>query len=69
MIVLCFFLEKITLFAPHNFSLQDRLGKMKKNLTSSSIAEMAPAFSMRWVFTVPRGTVFLERPVPFLVRR
>jgi hypothetical protein len=63
------FLKKFTLFATYNFSLQDRFGKMKKNLTSSSIAEMAPAFSMRWVFTVPRGTVFMERPVPFLVRR
>ena len=61
--------EKISLFAVHNFSLQDRHRKMIKNLTSSSIAETAPAASMRWVFAVPNGTVFLRRPIPFLVRR
>jgi hypothetical protein len=64
-----FFSKKISLFVVHNFSLQDRHRKMIKNLTSSSIAETAPAASMRWVFAVPNGTVFLRRPIPFLVRR
>jgi hypothetical protein len=51
------------------YRLKDSPRTMKKNLTSSSIAETAHAGSMRWVFTVPQGTVFLSRPIPFLVRR
>ncbi len=42
---------------------------MKKNLTSLSIAEAIHIASTRWVFAVPTGTVFLRRPIPFLVRR
>jgi hypothetical protein len=68
-VILPDFSGKFSLFVVQFSQLPDRSRKMKKNLTSSSIAETLPAVSMRWVFTVPNGTVFLSRPVPFLVRR
>jgi hypothetical protein len=63
------FSGKMCLFALHNFSQIIRQRKMKKNLTLSTTAETAHAASTRWVFTVPSATVFLRRPIPFLVRR
>lgn len=62
--------KNIYFYSSQYYFIQDRKEKreMKKNLTSLTIAETAPAASMRWVFAVPTGTVFC-RPTPFLVRR